>query len=227
MCQLTLALAATSEAVGFSAVTEPVNVGAQLPHVPHPPRHHHLLLDDVRLRKVRPSLWQRDTNESLDWSVCGRNAANRKVGTHRPSLSDSHLSLTMLLQPVALTANAPRVSPWRWRAAPTGCVAASLRSCSARWCSICSRRCRDKLWGPGMQEEIMLCADKIQETLSRNTHEHRNLPSESRGWYQRDRCHQNAARVRWSARSCLQGRCRHFPRVLAAPSEERTPSPRR
>lgn len=58
----TLALAATSEAVGFSAVTEPVNEGAQLPHVPHPPRHHHLLLDDVRLRKVCPSL---DIDEQL------------------------------------------------------------------------------------------------------------------------------------------------------------------
>lgn len=58
----TLALAAASEAVSFSAVTEPVNERAQLPHVPHPPRHHHLLLDDVRLRKVRPSL---DIDEQL------------------------------------------------------------------------------------------------------------------------------------------------------------------
>lgn len=52
----TSTLAAAPEAVGFFAVAESVDERAQLPHVPHPPRHHHLLLDDVRLRKVRPSL---------------------------------------------------------------------------------------------------------------------------------------------------------------------------
>lgn len=52
----TFALAAASEAVGFFAVAESVDEGAQLPHVPHPPCHHHLLLDDVSLRKVRPPL---------------------------------------------------------------------------------------------------------------------------------------------------------------------------
>lgn len=58
-CVLTSVLVAASEAVGFFAVAEPVDERAQLPHVPHPPRHHHLLLDDVSLRKVRPSLWQK------------------------------------------------------------------------------------------------------------------------------------------------------------------------
>lgn len=58
----TLALVAASEAVGFFAVAEPVDEGAQLPHVPHSPCHHHLLLDDVSLRKVRPSL---DIDEQL------------------------------------------------------------------------------------------------------------------------------------------------------------------
>lgn len=56
-------LAAASKAVGFFAVAEPVDEWAQLPQVPDPPRNHHLLLDDVSLRKVCPSLWQRHTNE--------------------------------------------------------------------------------------------------------------------------------------------------------------------
>lgn len=53
---LTSALAAASEAVGLFAEAQPVDEGTELPHVPHPPRHHHLLLDDVSLRKVGPSL---------------------------------------------------------------------------------------------------------------------------------------------------------------------------
>lgn len=61
MCVLTSALVAASQAVGFFAVAEPVDEGSQLPHAPHPPCHHHLLLNDVGLRKVRPSLSQRDT----------------------------------------------------------------------------------------------------------------------------------------------------------------------
>lgn len=47
---------AASEAVGFFAVAESVDEGAKLPHVPHPPCNHHLLLDDVCLRKVCSSL---------------------------------------------------------------------------------------------------------------------------------------------------------------------------
>lgn len=97
-CALTSTLVAASEAVGFFAVAEPVDEWAQLPHVPHPPRHHHLLLDDVSLGKVRPSLWQGDTNESLSRSVCGRNTADRKMGTRRPSLSLSYSPPTMLSQ---------------------------------------------------------------------------------------------------------------------------------
>lgn len=58
--ELTSALAATSEAVGFFAVAEPVDEGSQLPHVPNPPCHHHLLVDDVGLRKVCSSLWERN-----------------------------------------------------------------------------------------------------------------------------------------------------------------------
>lgn len=58
----TSVLVAASEAVGFFAVAESVDERAQLPHVPHPPCHHHLLLDDVSLRKVRPSL---DIDEQL------------------------------------------------------------------------------------------------------------------------------------------------------------------
>lgn len=49
-------MAAAPEAEGVFAVAQPVDEGPELPHVPHPPRHHHLLLDDVRLRKVRPPL---------------------------------------------------------------------------------------------------------------------------------------------------------------------------
>lgn len=68
---LTLALAAASEAVGFFAVAQPVDEGTELPHVPHPPRHHHLLLDDVGLRKVGPSLQERGSqlSESPDPSA--------------------------------------------------------------------------------------------------------------------------------------------------------------
>lgn len=58
----TSALVAASEAVGFFAIAEPVDEWAQLPHVPHPPCHHHLLLNDVSLGKVRPSL---DVDEQL------------------------------------------------------------------------------------------------------------------------------------------------------------------
>ena len=86
---LTPALVAASEAVGFFAVAEPVDEGAQRSHVPHPACHHHLLLDDVGLRKVRPSLWERDANESLS----GRNTANRKMGTCCPSLSQTAVPL--------------------------------------------------------------------------------------------------------------------------------------
>lgn len=57
-----LVLAASSEAVRLPAVTHPVYEGSQLPHVPHSPRHHHLLLDDVGLGKVCPSL---DVDEQL------------------------------------------------------------------------------------------------------------------------------------------------------------------
>lgn len=68
---LTSALAVASEAVGFFAIAQPVDEGAELPHVPHPPRHHHLLLDDVSLRKVGPSLQEKGTrlSESLEPSV--------------------------------------------------------------------------------------------------------------------------------------------------------------
>lgn len=59
---LTSALAAAPEAVGVFAVAQPVDEGPQLPHVPHPARHHHLLLDDVGLRKVRPPLREEDTH---------------------------------------------------------------------------------------------------------------------------------------------------------------------
>lgn len=58
----TSALVVASEAIGFFAIAEPMDEWAQLPHVPHPPRHRHLLLDDVSLRKVRPSL---DINEQF------------------------------------------------------------------------------------------------------------------------------------------------------------------
>lgn len=70
MRALTSVQVAASEAVGFFAVAESVDEGAQLPHVPHPPCHHHLLLDDVGLGKVRPSLWRANTNESPSRSVC-------------------------------------------------------------------------------------------------------------------------------------------------------------
>lgn len=60
---LTSALAAASEAVCFFAVAQPVDEGTELPHVPHPPRHHHLLLDHVGLRKVGPSLQGQDTQQ--------------------------------------------------------------------------------------------------------------------------------------------------------------------
>lgn len=60
---LTSALVAASEAEGFFAIAELVDEGAQLPHIPHSPRHNHLLVDDVSLRKVCPSLWQRDKDD--------------------------------------------------------------------------------------------------------------------------------------------------------------------
>lgn len=135
-CILTSVLLATPEAVGFFAEAQPVDVRAQLPHVPHPPRHHHLLLDDVGLRKVSPSLWRRHTNGWVTRTICG-------MGTDCSSQS-SHPGQCSLAMATA------SASPWRWRAAPTGSSGASPWSCSARWCSICPKRCRSKLWGPGM-----------------------------------------------------------------------------
>lgn len=49
-------VASAFEAVGVFAVAEPVDEGPQLSHVPHPPRHHHLLLDDVGLGQIRAPL---------------------------------------------------------------------------------------------------------------------------------------------------------------------------
>lgn len=91
MCALTPVLVAASEAVGFFAIAESVDEGAQLPHVPHPPCHHHLLLDDVSLWKVRPSLWQKDTNESLIRSVGG--TLQMKMGICCPSLYQTVIHL--------------------------------------------------------------------------------------------------------------------------------------
>jgi len=53
---------AASQAIGLFAIAESVDEGPQLPHVPHPACHHHLLLNDVRMRQVRPSL---DINEEF------------------------------------------------------------------------------------------------------------------------------------------------------------------
>ena len=57
---LTSVRVATPEAIGLFAIAESVDEGPQLPHVPHPPCHHHLLLDDVRMRQVCPSLWEKE-----------------------------------------------------------------------------------------------------------------------------------------------------------------------
>lgn len=69
-CLLTVLLA-TSEAVGFFAEAQPVDKGTQLPHVLHPPCHHHVLLDDVGLRKVSPSLSRRHTNGWVTQTIRG------------------------------------------------------------------------------------------------------------------------------------------------------------
>lgn len=71
--------------------------GTELPHVPHPPRHHHLLLDDVSLRKVGPPLpgekkkQKKKLSESLDPSVdeghCRRDRWEHAVP---PSLTANH-----------------------------------------------------------------------------------------------------------------------------------------
>lgn len=92
---LTSALAAASEAVGFFAVAQPVDEGTELPHVPHPPRHHHLLLDDVGLRKVGPSLQEKGSqlSESLDPSVGVTLQTGRweRAVLLSPSLTANHL----------------------------------------------------------------------------------------------------------------------------------------
>lgn len=58
-------VASAFEAVGVFAVAEPVDEGPQRSHVPHPPRHHHLLLDDVGLGQIRPLLLERERHKHI------------------------------------------------------------------------------------------------------------------------------------------------------------------
>lgn len=53
---LTSASVAALQPVSLFAIAQPVDEGAELAHVLHPAGYHHLLLNQVRLRQVRPSL---------------------------------------------------------------------------------------------------------------------------------------------------------------------------
>lgn len=53
---LNTSVTAASKAVGLFAEAQSVNEWPKLSHTPHPSCHHHLLMDNVGLRKVCPSL---------------------------------------------------------------------------------------------------------------------------------------------------------------------------
>lgn len=65
--KLTSLATTASQPVGFFSVTEPVDEGSQLTHVPNASRHHHLLLNDVGLGQIHPPLQKNKSIQTVTW----------------------------------------------------------------------------------------------------------------------------------------------------------------